>query len=166
MTLDPISAPPSIMNIAGRAWRLDLDRVYTRNGKPRLGHVASWLIEAPWAHPCWHSYSINLIHLRPLQGIPDPVIYLPGATHELWVHALDPNESRQEMMGTGIFRNLDPMNFGAQIIAETDAAAVQRVEREAVLPICLGELSPDTDFLNAWTALFGDNMVRRRDARR
>lgn len=45
-----------------------------------------------------------------------------------------------------------------QIIAETDAAAMERIEK-AVRLLCDGRVSPDTDFIGDWVALFGDNMV-------
>jgi hypothetical protein len=165
---DPITQAPTMQSQLTRVWRADIDAQYQAQKMQREwgGDVAAWLIEAPWAHMAWHSYLINLVHMRPIETGPiaekskDLIVYLPGATHELWVQALDPGHPRQPMLETGRWHVLSPCNFTAQFIAETDQRAIDRVER-AVQLICDGRLSPDTDYLRAWIALFGDSMVRR-----
>lgn len=160
--LDKVTLPPALSGAAGKAWAVDLDAAYARAGKShrRGAEVASWLVEAAWAHPIWHSYWICLVHLRPMPDWREAKFYLEGATHELWLFALDPEGKRQEMVETGVMLAMWPKNFAAQFIAESDAAAMQRVE-QAVEAVCQGVLSPDTDFRSAWAALFGDNMLRR-----
>ena len=54
---------------------------------------------------------------------------------------------------------MSPSNFAAQIIAENDAAAIERVEK-SVREICHGTLSADTDFLSLWIERWGDNMIK------
>lgn len=166
---DPINRAPDIVgNVPmARAWFADMDAVYAHHNYSREwgSEVATWLVEAPWAHPFWHSYMIHLQHLRPITSGPlvgkekDIVFHLPGATHELWVKALDPDQPRQEQLDTGLWRPLSPSNFAAQIIASSDAAALERVEN-AVREICAGQLSPDTDYRSFWVARFGDNMIK------
>ena len=54
----------------GKAWRFDLDAIRMRMKADPASDAAvdAWLIEAPWAHPVWHSYLVMLIHLRPIPG--------------------------------------------------------------------------------------------------
>jgi hypothetical protein len=160
-TLDLITLPPRIIGKSGLAWPVDLDLAYQRLGKSRAdaADVASWLVEAPWAHPVWHSYWINLAHLRELPNYPRPKIYIAGATHEILVHALNPNMDRQTMIETGAMHALHPANFAAQFIEATDDGAIERI-RGTVEMICDSKLSPDTDFRQSWVMLFGDNMLK------
>ena len=147
---DPVSAEPAILGPRGRAWTLPLPSALT---------VASLMIEAPWAHPFWHSYAFWLVHLRPAPGTPELIIHLPGATHELVLAALDPKHPRERVLAGGPLPVLTPMNFAAQIIEPTDAAALERVWR-AAQAVCDGRLSPDTDHRHSWAALFGGNMLQ------
>lgn len=158
---DPIRLRPTTDGWA-RAWQINIDAQYAAMGVPRESgnDVMSWIIEAPWAHAFWHSYWLNLIHLRPVPGA-QYKIYLPGATHELTLAALNPDMGgRQQMIeGTGTIPTMHPLNFAAQMKCANDAEALQRVEA-AIGQICSGQLSPDTDHRRAWIALFGDNMIR------
>ena len=163
---DPLTTEPAVTGSAGRAWAIDLIR--RRGMLAANGHatpeVGSWIVEAPWAHPAWHSYWIMVMHLRELPGVAMPTFYVEGATHELWVYAINPEMERQPMLETGMIPVLTPMNFAAQITAEHDGAAHDLVE-QAVKMICEGTLSPDTDFRQQWVTLFGDGMIRREDVR-
>lgn len=158
---DTITTPPTIEGRRGRAWQLDLAALRRRRAAIDLSRdctLAIWLIEAPWAHPLWHSYTLILMHLRPVPDL-ETIIHLPGATHELWLCALDPDQPRQAMLETGRAMRLEPLNFAAQIIEPSDDAARDAV-RFPVELICAGRLSPDTDFIRAWVHLFNDSMVR------
>jgi hypothetical protein len=150
---DPISAAPTIDGPRARAWLLDFSHQTT----PHSG-VSGWLVEAPWAHPLWHSYRISLIHLRPVPGLPAAHITLHGATHEMMVFALDPDAPREGILTGGPCPILRPTNFAAQMIEDSDDAGAQRVER-AVQMICQGKLSPDTDYIRQWVSLFGDSLM-------
>jgi hypothetical protein len=147
-----------------KAWLLPVEEVAKRSDIPKdwAATVQIWLIEAPWAHPMWHSYILSLIHLRPIEGVKPPVIHLKGATHEMMLWALDPQADRRPLMdGTAIrMPFLSPANFAAQLTARTDEDACIRV-RNAVQRIADGKLSPDTDYLRLWIRLFGDNMIKR-----
>jgi hypothetical protein len=152
---DPISVGPDIDGPHARAWLIDF-----RQTKPHSG-VAGWLVEAPFAHPLWHSYRISLIHLREVPGLPAAHISLPGATHEMAVYALLPDAPREGILKGGPSPILRPTNFAAQFIEASDADAAERVGR-AVDLICQGKLSPDTDFIHQWVVLFGDSLMLDR----
>jgi hypothetical protein len=160
---DIVSTPPTKDGPYSRAWLGDIDAWYAQRNAKREdgGDIASWLVEAPWAHPMWHSYWICLLHLRPTPDGRPTKFYVDGATHELWLYALDPDQPRQTMLDTGQFKLLLPTNFAAQFIEPDDEAAKARVA-ETVRLICIGTLSPDTDFIRQWAALFGDNMLKDR----
>lgn len=165
-TLDAISTPPTITGAYSRAWSIDLDRA--RSGMAAAGRtdatVAGWIIAAPWAHPFWHSYRLVLIHLRPMPDNRPTKFYLPGATHEIWLEALDPDHPRQSAVDGSPAHTLRPMNFGAQFIEASDADAAARIA-SSVKMICDGLLNPDTDAIRQWVALYGDNMLRDRERR-
>lgn len=159
---DPVSIAPTIDGPHGKAWAVDLDHARNILGV-RVeddGTVAAWIVEAPWAHPFWHSYVIVLIHLRPMPDGRSTKMYLPGATHEMWLQALDPEHPRAPAIsGNGPWHPLKPSNFGAQFIEEADLTAAARI-RDAVQRICNGSLNPDTDYIRQWMHLFGDNMIK------
>lgn len=129
-------------------------------GKP---FGATWLITAPWAHPAWSQYALVLIDLTTPSDQP-PVIFLDGATHELLLFALNPSHpatSAQTMVEHGPFHPLSPPNHGYQFKADSDAAAVTRLQKivDDIEGRCL---SPDSDFRAAWDAMFRDAHSLRR----
>jgi hypothetical protein len=124
---------------------------------PEQINTRFWVVEAPLAHPVWHSYAFTLASLKSVEGeSKPPVIRLLGATHELIVWALDPSVPRGPIIAGGnIFAGiLSPPNFGAQIIAASDQEAVDQVEA-AIKAVCDGWLSP------VGPERFGDNMLKR-----
>jgi hypothetical protein len=166
--LDPITATPCFAGPSGRAWRCrpPLYREEPGFNEGEDAHAAGWVIEAPQAHPFWHSYLMTLIHLRPLPVNRPTIFYLEGATHEIWLHALTPDGSRQKLVdghspGGEASNLLVPLNFAAQLIELSDESAVKRCEA-AIQRVCDGTLSPDTDHIRTWMHLFGDNMIKDR----
>lgn len=164
--LDSITSVPQFTGPSGRAW-LCLPPLYREEPGFKEGSyadVASWVIEVPRAHPWWHSYSMTLIHLRPLPDDRPTKFYLAGATHEIWLYALTPDGSRQKLIdghspGGEACNFLIPLNFAAQFIEPSDEDAVKRCEA-AIQRVCDGTLSPDTDHIRTWMHSFGDNMVK------
>lgn len=165
---DTVSKLPDVSGKHGRAWMCDMAA-----GLKTLGHrpeddarVVHWVIEAPWAHPCWHSYSILVVHLRPMPDNRPTKFYLDGATHEMWVHSMNPDFPRDKLItgnldkGDRVSMVLEPKNFAAQIIEITDELVTERI-KAVVKEICDGKLSPDTDFLREWQRRFGNNMIKR-----
>lgn len=166
---DEITAPPVVTGTHGRAWLCDLDAARTNLGVDSGSDatLAHWIIEATWAHPIWNSYSLVLVHLRPMADHRPTMFYLDDATHEIWLYAIDPDKSRALLIaGAEVDGHwLQPKNFAAQFIEVTDDLARTRV-RAAVHMICDAKLSPDTDFILSWANLFGDNMLKDRLSRR
>lgn len=143
----------------GRAWRCDLDAFRAAHPARVDTTLASWIVEARWAHPLWHSYNIFLTHLRPTPGLPDATLYRSDATHELVLFALDPQQPREQQLRSSRPAWLTPANFAAQLAEPTDQAAIARVDASVDL-VLSGELNPDTDAHMQWCALFGSSMVK------
>jgi hypothetical protein len=163
---DPIAdIAPTVSGQHGRAWLCDLEPARRRFGVPaeKDSRLAVWLIEAAWAHPIWHSYLLSLVHLRPLGRGGATLRYLDEATHELCLWALDADADRRAVIASSSSAEarLEPLNFAAQFVEISDELAAARVQR-TVQQICDGQLSPDTDHIRSWVALYGDNMLSRQ----
>ena len=123
----------------------------------------TWGINAPGYHPLWHQYLLFLYDLTtPLKQASK--IYLPGATHEMILYAVDPDkplpQPPEKLMpenNTSVrFGILTPANYGYQFRASNNATAQQRIQK-LVDHIVQGTLSPDTDFRTHWdSVLFPD----------
>ena len=135
----PVTAPPLVSSPLGKAWLVDLPAARKKAGidPAKDAAIAHWVVEAPWAHPAWHSYSLVLVHLRPMPVPIETKFYLPGATHELWVWVINTDIDRNRLLAEGGLKGcwLSPKNFAAQIIERDDDAAAARVRR-AVHMIC------------------------------
>lgn len=153
---------PNLQTKLGKAYICDLPNGLRENNvKPEDDAVVvHWMVEAPWAHPVWHSYSIILIHLREMPDKRVTKKYFQEATHEMWIHALNPDENLNALVDTGVPKGvlLLPINFGAQIAAASDEEAAARI-KTSVEEILAGTLSPDTDFRQMWVDRYGDSMV-------
>lgn len=155
--------PPDITGALGRAWRVNFSAMLQLHAaKPgEDATIGLWLIEAPWAHPIWHSYIIGLVHLRPTEKGAAPVIIMGGATHQFWLWAANPDQPRAPFI-KGELRAipfLSPVNFSSQLRCTNDEAAKGLMEH-TIRQICAGVLSPDTDAFREWVRRFGDSMVR------
>jgi len=153
-----LALPPAKQGEHGKAWRLDIAALRRKHGKVG-GELGGWIVEAPWAHPMWHSYVIAVIHLRPIAGFPPAVIRLQGATHEVILFALDPSHTPTL---DNFPKFLSPSNFVGQWIAESDEAAVAKMDA-CVDEIIAGRLSPDTDFRHEWIARFSASNMKGPD---
>ena len=158
---DPILRAPDLAAAAGKAWLADLQPIRDRTGVEDAT-LCAWVIEAPWAHPVWHSYCLILVHLRPMPDGRETLFYLKGATHEISLWAMDPERDRNALLSGDEFQGqlLRPANFASQFIADDDAAALAKVSA-VVMRVVEGRLSPDTDYVRHWANLFGANMLRR-----
>lgn len=141
-----------------KAWALHELDAFAKETSRMKGKT--WIVEAEWAHPFWDCYAISAANLGPIDGLPDPIIYVPGATVEIVVYALDPERGllatlRKERP----LAVLMPPNFAAQLHPR-DGDPFERIE-QAVRDVLARRLNPDTDFRRDWIARFGDNMVRR-----
>lgn len=162
---DPIADVPIVQGPHGRAWLCNTaeGRRIMNCPPERDASLDHWVVEAPWAHPAWHSYSILLMHLRDIPGFEGGTkYYIRDATHEMHVYALDADKDRLELIRTAIPKGhwLQPTNFAAQFIEITDALARERV-RNTVQMICDGKLSPDVDFQQQWVQLYNNSMIKK-----
>lgn len=160
---DPIPDAPVVQGPHGRAWLCNTAEARRIMNCPpdRDASLDHWVVEAPWAHPAWHSYSILLTHLRDIPGM-QTKFYIPQATHEMHVYALDPDKDRRELIRTAIPKRhwMQPTNFAAQFIEITDDLARTRIAASVRL-ICDGKLSPDVDFQQQWIALYNNSMIKK-----
>jgi hypothetical protein len=162
--IDKIDIHPTGTGPHGKFWEVDVERAIAHIGGQRDqdGTVTSILVEAPYAHPIWHSYWLFCTHLRPIirDGKPlETKFYLESATHELWLMALAPDKPRQPQIISGNMQYLTPKNFGAQFIAASDGMARDRVLKTAE-DIVDGKLNPDTDYIKWWAERWGTNMLK------
>ena len=160
--------PPAMEANGTKAWRQDMETIRKlcraeceRRGMPPQGDatLAMWLIEAPWANIAWHSYFLLVIHLRPVENLPPPRMYLKGATHEVILFAMDPDYAPESLGDNFAVHILNPANFAAQFAAAGDGEAVAKVE-ECVREIVAGVLSPDTDYTQQWIRRFNASMIK------
>ena len=152
---------PDLVGAHGRAWKYDMEACARRypSGPTAELTVASWIVEARYAHPMWHSYLVAAVALRDMPGVPKAVVHLQGATHEVMVYALNPEQPRAINAAP---QYLTPANFHGQWRAESDAAAVRFIE-ETVHLVIDGHLSPDTDFRRDWIARFSASNMKGPD---
>jgi len=119
---------------------------------------ATWLINAPWAHPVWSQYMVLLYDLTTVvEGGQPLILYKPDVTHELMMYAVDPKIriDEEKPLTEQKFTLLQPANYGYQFVAENNEAAQQRVQK-LVDRIDAYTLSPDTDYRSVWNELFND----------
>lgn len=147
-----LQLPHTKQGAHGKAWRID----FARWQEPVRAAICGWIVEAPHAHPIWHSYFLTAVHLRPMDGCQPAHIFLPGATHEIMVIALDPSHTPRLDRSSAY---LTPMNFTGQWIAECDEAALAKVEA-SVDEILAGMLNPDTDGIRQWVERYSASNLK------
>jgi hypothetical protein len=112
--------------------------------------LGSWIITAPAYHPLWSQYNIVCVRLRDnVPGFPPPHRQFPGATHEIMVMALNPEEGPyraatfvetcKKLRG---LQWLAPGNIAHQVEG-TDEEAGQLL-RWAIWGVVSGHLNPET----------------------
>ena len=152
---------PTLRGKYGAAWLLDHEAIKRHKGvsddDPRASvTLPSWVVHAAYAHPIWSYYVVFCVALRDTPGVPKSKILLEGATHEVIVFALHPDETPAV---DAMPQLLYPANFVGQFIEPDDAAAATRI-KQTVQDVTDGILNPDTDFLSQWVERFGDSNLK------
>lgn len=109
--------------------------------------LGAWVVHCPRAHAFWSFWTVQLVHLRPLEGAPPPSLQYPGAGYELLTIALDP-ELDPDVNG-GPLRCLTPVDVCEQFHGCTDEEAAQLLDL-FIRSIVDGHLSPDSDCRAQW----------------
>lgn len=157
--IDRTKFPPTISGAFGAAWEVDVAALAKAIGKAEKadGTVCAWVVCAPWAHPLWAYYLTACVHLRPLPA-------LGGATHEIFVAAMDPRQV--PTLDRASKQVLLPLNFAGQWVVterpnpvDLDRAAASKV-RGCVEDILAATLNPDTDFRWQWVQRFSDSNLK------
>jgi len=119
-----------LLGAAGTATRLHPDLAGAERTE-QAATVACWWLDCPGQSPAWRHYLLAVVHLRPIDGQEhDPVITVPGATHEVMVVALNP-EANPDPEDTATWWFLRPHNVMEQIELPDDEAAIQLAEHAA-----------------------------------
>lgn len=84
--------------------------------------VATWFFKCPGQSPAWDNYLLTVIHLRPIEGVKDATIVIPGATHQVLMAALDPSK-QPEPLDVMSWQHLSPLNADEQLELPDDRSA-------------------------------------------
>lgn len=113
--------------------------------------LGAWLLDCPGAHPFWRFHTLNLVHLRELEGQPPVRLAFPGASHELLVLALDPHHDAEltPLDWKTCAHFMMPPDASVQFVAQDDEAALHVAEL-AARAVAEGVLIPDSDYASHW----------------
>lgn len=106
--------------------------------------LAAWIISAPHWHPAWSQYLLAVITLADIPGTRPATVYVPGATHELIVAALNP-ERGPHAAATATNASLDllrPVNIAQQFTGTDDRA--RELAALCARAVTDGILAPET----------------------
>lgn len=133
---------PDIEGPRARGWRL------SAASKPAA--LAIYLVHYPGAHQLWDCWMVATCHLRPVEGMPPPVLHFPEATHEVQFLALDPEHMpvpNPEWPPEGL-RFLTPIDLVWQGEMTDDEA--ERLVQDAVKVMCKVGPPPESDYAAWW----------------
>lgn len=108
------------------------------------GGVSSYFIHCPTAHPAWDWFMLDLIHLRPVPGLPIAKKISPENTHEVVAFAVDPDSYNEEPVPLEV-SYLNPYNLNFQFAAAGDVEA-RWVVSLAVQAVVDGRLAIEPPF--------------------
>lgn len=160
-----VSRTPDIVGASGRAWQLPIAPIGQRGRPDADGTVIAWLLHAPAAHILWCYYAVAIIHLRPIPGVPAPIIRGDGATHELMIVSLNPEVPLPDLEAVGrgddSFAFLAPPDVVEQFTVRDDAEAARL--GELAIKVCVdGIASPDQDWRSWWKRAIADTAAHFR----
>lgn len=136
---------PDMSGPHGDAWEIAKERGLFPNAPPDWAAcLGEWIVRAPGANPMWSWWSVTVIHLRDIPGVPPATVRVPGATHEIGILTLDPAYPLPDAQGNPQghpMRILQPADMIYQFKATDDAA--REIGSLAALAICNGRMTPD-----------------------
>lgn len=92
--------------------------------------IGNWFINAPGQSPAWSHYMLSAVHLRPIEGVKEAHIKVPGATHEFMMLAMDP-EKKPDAEKPETWSYLSPCNLSEQVTVHNDATASRLLDMAA-----------------------------------
>lgn len=107
---------PSVAGDKYAMWRVQ----FTEDARKNTGAlVGLWLLSAIGANVMYDYYACTLTHLRPDEGLPDPIKLSPDAAYEVSILALDP---QQRVPHVGKLESLDeqlyPLSDEAEVLVQ------------------------------------------------
>lgn len=149
-----ITVKPDYTGVDGNAaWELDR-KLFTEG----TAVTVAWVLQLPTAHPIFKQYLVSCISLADITGIPKAIVHLPGATHEIAVYAMNPDDENPTLQKLPSI--LQPPNFVGQFIAANDAEAYSRTNA-TVFEVMVGVLLIDTDYRHMWVNRFGGHCLKK-----
>lgn len=100
--------------------------------------LACWFLFCPGQSPAWHCYLFDIVHLRDIEGVAPATIDVPGATHQVFLAALNP-ELDPSPLKPDTWQHLTPINVSEQIELPGDEAAATLGEH-CVKAVLAGDL--------------------------
>jgi hypothetical protein len=163
-----VSRTPDVVGTVARAWRIPLAAVGQRGRPDADGTVDGWLLFQPGAHILWTYWAITTVHLREIPGVKPAHLKFNGATHEVMVMALNPEQPLPDLEAVGrgdaSFSFLTPIDICEQFIVNDDAQAAQLCE--LMVHACVdGYASPDQDWRRWWAVAIADTAQHLREGR-
>jgi hypothetical protein len=142
---------PDTLGASGRAWKVGVPD--ETPDFQREAECGVWIVHAPHAHSVWWWYAVMVVSLREIPGAPPSRLQFPGASHELLIVALNPEEplpdvDRWGAAGTPPVRYLTPIDQCVQFIVADDEQA--QTLANLVVDVIADGMSPDQDFRGWW----------------
>jgi len=146
-----IPEAPILEGRFGRAWRVNLPPPGQRGKKDLDATVDAFLLNAYQAHPLWDYWLVSMVALRPIEGVKKAFIRKEGATHELMIASLNPEEALPSLTWNEHWNAawMTPLDVTEQFHVENDAQAAEILEM-AIRAMCEGRISPDQDYRPMW----------------
>lgn len=156
--------PDKIEGPYGTAARVPRENI----SAPHPATLDCWIINAPSYHPLWSQYTLTVITLADVPGVPPAKKRTPEMTHELMVMALNPEHGpyEAEQVGEGTLHLLRPGNVAEQFTGtDEQATELAALAAEAVVH---GRLNPETGdapdrIRREWSEAVHDTLEHFRD---
>jgi hypothetical protein len=145
----------------GRAWLLQPEEAPSPQQEATL---STWLVNCPFRHPFWEWWTVTVVHLRDVEGLPSAERAYPEAEYEFQIRTLDPEESPTpdpDLVDEG-WEYLDPPDVIEQFHGIGDHQA-QALCSMAIQEILNGRVSPDVNFRGEWNRIIREKVAALRN---